>query len=158
MKPAKWDAPKNLAGTPLWSRTGRVVMAAGQPPIQTPGKNNLYLHPYTRPGRSVLVFDLNGRYRSFTGGVGVPEILGSSWPQSEITFSVIRDGNEKEIAETARRGKRSFKPFALDVTGVKQLVLTTQCNGSFLGCFAFWFNPMLSPEEVEPLESSDEER
>ena len=158
VKPEKWDAPKNLAGTPLWSRTGRVVMGAGQPPIQTPGKNNLYLHPYTRPGRSVLVFDLDGRYRSFTGGVGVPEIPGSRRPESEITFSVIRDGDETEIAETARRGKRSFKPFAIDVTGVKQLVLTTQCEGNFLGCFAFWFNPMLSPEEVKPLENSDEER
>ena len=150
-KPRKSDAPRNLAGQILWSSKGRVVLKAGQKPIQIPGKNNLYLHPYRRPGRSALVYDLDGRYRSFTGGVGVPDIPGVKRPESEITFSVIRDGEEKEISQTGRRGKRSYEPFALDVTGVKTLVLTTQCEGNFLGCFAFWFNPVLSPEEVKPL-------
>ena len=159
VKPKKWDAPKNLAGTLLSSRSGRVVIAPGQPPIQIPGKNNIYLHPYTHPGRSILVFDLDGRYRSFTGGVGVPDVPGyRGKPQSEITFSVIRDGKEKQIAKTARRGKRGFESFSLDVTSVKQLVLTTSCKGNFLGCFAFWFNPILSPEEVKPIEESRERR
>lgn len=150
-KPRKSNAPKNLAGQILWSSKGRVVLKAGQAPIQIPGKNNLYLHPYRRPGRSALVYDLDGRYRSFTGGVGVPDIPGVKRPESEITFSVIRDGEETEISQTGRRGKQSYEPFALDVTGVKTLVLTTQCEGNFLGCFAFWFNPVLSPEEVKPL-------
>ena len=157
VKPKKSDAPKNLAGQILWSSKGRVVLKAGQAPIQIPGKNNLYLHPYRRPGRSALVYNLDGRYRSFTGGVGVPDIPGVKRPESEITFSVIRDGEETEILKTARRGRQSFEPFAFDVTGVKKLVLTTQCDGNFLGCFAFWFNPILSPEEVKPLERPSRE-
>jgi hypothetical protein len=91
--------------------------------------------------------------------VGVPEISGyNRRPRSTITFSVIRDGDEERIAETGRRGKRSLTPFALDVTGVKQLVLTTSCDGNIEGCFAFWFNPTLSPEEVKPIEQPGERR
>tara|TARA_Y100001978_G_scaffold200174_1_gene215902 strand:- start:22 stop:1536 length:1515 start_codon:yes stop_codon:yes gene_type:complete len=152
VKPLRWDAPKNLAGTSLLSRNGRVVMRAGQPMIQVAGKNDIYLHPYRDPGRSVLVYDLDGRYRSLTGAAGVPEIPGMPRPESEITFSVIRDGKTTEISRTSSRGKRSFEPFELDVTGVKQLVLSTQCRGNFLGCFAFWFNPVLSPEPVRSLD------
>ena len=159
VKPKKGNAPKNPLGTTLWNRNGRVILPPGKTPTQVPGKNNLYLHPYPKPGKSFLVFDLDGRYRSFTGGVGVPEISGyNGRPRSTITFSVIRDGEEKQIAATSRRGRRSLTPFALDVTGVKQLVLTTSCDGNIEGCFAFWFNPILSPEEVKPIEQPGERR
>ena len=89
----------------------------------------------------------------------MPDISGyNGRPQSQITFSVIRDGEEKRIAATSRQGRRSLTPFALDVTGVKQLVLTTSCDGNIEGCFAFWFNPILSPEEVKPIEQPGERR
>ena len=120
--------------------------------IQVAGKNDIYLHPYRDPGRSVLVYDLDGRYRSFTGATGVPEIPGLRRPASEITFSVMRDGKDTEISRTSRRGQQSIETFELDVTGVKKLVLTTHCNGNFLGCFAFWFNPVLSPAAANSLD------
>ena len=159
VKPRKVDAPRNLAGAQLWSRKGVVLIALKQPPVKVAGKNNLYLHPYPEPGRSALVYELDGRYRSFTGGIGVPDVPGyRGRPQSEITFSVIRDGKKKQIGKTSRRGRQSFKPFSLDVTGVKQLILTTSCDGNFEGCFAFWLNPVLSPEEAKPVMEDSERR
>ena len=147
VKPKKSVAPSNLQGVPLWNRNGRVL--AGTIPVQIPGKNNLYLHPFPEPGQSLLIYDLGGRYRSFTGAVGVPEVSGYRRPpRSEIRFSVLRDGKATTITTTGRRGARSVERFALDVTGVKQLVLVTSCRGNPEGCFAFWFNPVISPEEV----------
>ena len=147
VKPKKTVAPINPQGIPLWNRNGRVLY--GSKPIQIPGKNNLYLHPFPKSrGSSALVYDLGGRYRSFAGGVGVPRVSGyKRSPRSEITFSVILDGKQQEIASTSQRGNKSVTPFSIDITGVKQLVLVTSCSGNPEGCFAFWFNPVVSPKE-----------
>ena len=146
-KPKRFDAPKNPAGIPLWSRKGNVLY--GQTPVVIPGKKNLYLHPYSNPGRSELTYDLRGRFRSFSGAVGIPGIpnfFGGA--RSYVSWYVSRDGKEIKIHESGRMGGKQAK-FSLDVTGVKELKIVTTCSGRMEGCFAFWYAPLLDPSPTD---------
>ena len=156
VKHRKAVAPIGPGGIPLGNRKSTVY--AGTVPIRIQGKNNIYLHPFPPDrGVSAMMFKIDGRYRSFTGRVGVPKVPRfSGGPRSEILFWVLADGKKIEIARTDRSGKASLEPFSIDITGVKELTLVTSCRGNPEGCFAFWFDPVLSPKEAEQISEREE--
>jgi hypothetical protein len=144
LKAHKPRAPIGPAGTPLWNLGGRVLI--GNVPVQVGRKTDIYLHPFPQPQVSTLTYNLKGRYKTFSGRVGIPDVRAWRYgPGAPTVFSVSLDGKRSILHTTI--GIRGKTRFTLDVTGVKKLVLETSCRGAAIdGCFAFWYSPQVSPE------------
>ena len=98
--------------------------------------------------------------------MGVPDVRSyRGSPQSRITFSVTKTfidpdkKSEQIVIEEQRKGIDWREDFAIDVTGVSKLILETSCAGNPEGCFAFWYSPQVSPEDIDSVEQQrDDDR
>ncbi len=68
---------------------------------------------------SLLYVQLNGRGRKFAGWVGVDDEVGK---QGSVAFRILADGMEIYQSGTLKGGD-SAKPFDVDISGVKMLIL-----------------------------------
>ena len=127
---------------------------------------NIYLHPWPGGRVSTISFRLKGQYKTFKGSVGVPDVRSyRGSPRSRITFSVTKTfidpdkKSEQIVIEEQRKGIDWREDFAIDVTGVSKLILETSCAGNPEGCFAFWYSPQVSPEDIDSVEQQrDDDR
>ncbi len=157
-KPKYLNSFKTKAKAPLFSLMGVVGNQSNRERIGD--GNHIYLHPWPSGRVSTISFRLKGQYKTFKGSVGVPNVRSYlGYPSSRITFSVTKtfidpDKKPEQIFIVKRqRGMDWREDFVIDITGVSKLILETSCGGDPEGCFAFWFNPQVSPEEHSPIQT-----
>jgi hypothetical protein len=103
-----WAADRTVHGTPL-----RVATANGD----STADKGLGTHP-----RTVLTYDLGGKYRRFEALVGLEPNGGVG---AKATVRVLVDGKEQTIPGPAALAARKTIAMRVDVRGAKELVLVT---------------------------------
>jgi hypothetical protein len=102
-----------------------------------------YYALWTRPpgdGESRVVFRLAGRYRRFQGAAAIEDAARRC--ATPLVFRVLGDGQELWRSEPLQEvgGRQDFD---VEVAGVDELTLVTECPGSNEGAFAIWVEPRL---------------
>ncbi len=107
--------------------------------------HSLMMRPPTK-GVSFASYQLDGRYKSFTADVGLPDNLTKD-PESPVTFRVLGDGKEIWKSDVVTNVDRT-KSLSVAQGGVKVLRLEVKCDGKNGNCHASWVNPRLTPADL----------
>jgi hypothetical protein len=101
-----WGADRTVRGTPL-----RLTTAGGESTFD----KGLGTHP-----RTVLTYDLGGKYRRFEAEVGIDPEGGG---RGRASVRVLVDGKERELPAPANLVAGTAAPVRVDVRGAKELTL-----------------------------------
>jgi hypothetical protein len=97
-------------------------------------------NPDLKGGTSRILYTLGGRYRRFTGLVGVDDSGGGL--NSVLTFRIVGDGRELWKSKPYTE-KKTTQTFAADVARVNKLELVVECQGRAQGVHVVWLDPRL---------------
>jgi hypothetical protein len=104
-----------------------------------PVPHTIWAHPPANGKSSHIAFELDKRFRSLRGEVGIR--LGAD-PHSRLSFRIVGDGTLIWRSPSLQKADIAVA-FNVRVANVKKLQLFVDCPGSNSGAWAIWVDPVL---------------